>query len=112
MKKQRWLWLVIFPLIFAGCKVGSTTEAKGLENESYLQFVQGQEKYNGGVDVYVDNTASFKAKVDKVNSRTVRGNVYTIKSGTRHLKIAYKGQTLYEKDVFLSSRETKQILLP
>jgi len=110
--KKYLLLLVVFPLIFAGCKVGRITESRGLENESYLQFIQGQGKYNEGVDVFVDNIAPFKAKVDKVNSRTVKGNVYTIKSGTRHLRVEYKGQVLYEKDIVLSSQETRQVQLP
>jgi len=112
MKKYVLLLFALFPFLFTGCKVGSTTESRGLENESYLQFVQGQGKYSEGVDVYVDNIAPFKAKVNKVDSRTVKGNVYTIQSGTRHLKVVYKGQTLYEKDVFLSSQETRRIQLP
>ena len=112
MKKCVLLLLMIFPLVFTGCKVGRTTESRGLENESYLQFVQGQGKYDEGVDVFVDNLAPFKAKVDKVNSRTVKGNVYTIKSGTRYLKVVYKGQVLYEKNVVLSSQETRQVQLP
>ena len=112
MKKYVLLLLVIFSFIFTGCKVGSTTGSRGLENESYLQFVQGQEKYNEGVNVFIDNIAPFKAKVDKVNSRTVKGNVYTVKSGTRHLRVEYKGQVLYEKDVVLSTQETRQIQLP
>jgi hypothetical protein len=109
---KKYLLLLIFPLVIFGCRVGRTTEVKGLENETYLQFVQGEQKYSEGVEVFVDNLAPFTAKVNKVNDRTVKGNVYTVKSGTRHLKVVYKNKVLFEKDVVLSSQQTRQIQLP
>lgn len=109
---KKYILLLIIPLILAGCSVGRTTESRGLENESYLQFIKGQESYPKGVQVFVDDAEPFTAKVDKVNSRTVKGNVYTIKSGTRHLKVVYQGEVLYEKDVVLSSQQTRSIQLP
>ena len=109
---KKYLLLLIIPLILAGCSVGRTTTTRGIENESYLQFVQGQEKYSDGVDVFIDNNEPFKAKVDKIKKQTVKGNIYTIKSGTRQLKVEYKGNVLYEKKVVLSSQETRQIQLP
>jgi hypothetical protein len=109
---KKYLLLLIFPLVIFGCSVGRTTEAKGLENETCLQFVQGQQKYPEGVEVFVDELAPFTAKVNKVNDRTVKGNVYTVKSGTRHLKVVYKNAVLFEKDVVLSSQQTRQIQLP
>lgn len=112
MKKHILLLVTVISIIFTGCKVGRTTESRGLENESYLQFVQGQKVYEEGVDVFVDGIAPFKAKVDKMDSRMVKGNIYTVKSGTRHLKVEYKGSVLYEKNVVLASQETRQIQLP
>jgi hypothetical protein len=109
---KKYLLLLIIPLVVLGCRVGRTTESRGLENESYLQFVQGQQKYSEGVEVFVDDLAPFKAKVNKVNDRTVKGNVYTVKSGTRHLKVVYKDKVLFEKEVVLSSQQTRQIQLP
>jgi hypothetical protein len=109
---KKYLWLLVIPLVLWGCKVGRTTETRGLENESYLQFVQGQQKYTEGVTVFVDDLAPFNAKVNKVNDRTVKGNVYTVKSGTRHLKVVYNNQTVFEKEVVLSSQQTRQIQLP
>ncbi|MDR2058053.1 MAG: hypothetical protein LBP83_07215 [Dysgonamonadaceae bacterium] len=111
MKKYLFV-LCIVPLILYGCRVGRTTEVRGYENESYLQFVQGQQKYQEGVEVYVDDLPFFVAKVNKVNDRTVKGNVYTVKSGTRHLKVVYKGKVLFDKQVILSSQQTRQIQLP
>jgi hypothetical protein len=110
---KKYLLLLIIPFLFGGCKVGRTTESKGLENEAYLQFVQtSSQKYAEGVTVFVDNLDAFNATVNKVNDRTVKGNIYTIKSGPRHLKVVYKDKTLYEKDIVLSSQQTRQIQLP
>jgi hypothetical protein len=109
---KKYILFLLIPVIFSGCGVGRTTEAKGLENESFLQFVQGQEKYIEGVGVFIDNLDPFIAKVDEVNDRIVKGNVYTVKSGTRHLKVVYKGKILYDKQIVLQSQQTKQIQLP
>lgn len=105
-------YLLLIPVLLAGCSVGRTTEARGLENEAYLQFSKGQESYSGGVTVYVDDNEPFVAKVDVINSRKVKGNVYVIKTGKRHLKVVHKGKVLLEQDVFLSSQETRVIKLP
>lgn len=104
--------LLAIPLVLLGCTAGRTTETRGLENESYIQVVEGQQKYPEGVDVYVDDAAPFKVKVNKVNDRIAKGNVYTVKSGTRHLKVVYKSQVLFDKQVVLSSQQTRQIQLP
>jgi hypothetical protein len=109
---KKYLLLFIIPLVLFGCRVGRTTESRGYENESYLQFVQGQQKYPEGVEVFVDDLPSYKAKVNNVNDRVVKGDVYTIKSGTRHLKVVYNGKVLYDKKVVLSSQQTRQIQLP
>jgi hypothetical protein len=74
--------------------------------------VQGQQKYPEGVKVFVDDLPPFDAKVNKVNDRTVKGDVYTVKSGTRYLKVVYKNTVLFDKQVVLSSRQTRQIQLP
>ena len=109
---KKYIIFLFIPFILAACSVGKTTESRGVENESYLQFLQGQEKYKEGVSVYVDDLPPFMAKVDKVNSRTVKGNVYTIKSGTRHVKVVYNNTILYEKHIILSTQQTRQIQLP
>lgn len=112
MKKHIW-FLIISVIVLSSCSVGRTTESRGLENEAYLQFVRGTTvKYSDGVEVYIDKDEPFKAKVNKVDSRTVKGDTYVIKSGKRHLAVVYKGETIYEKDIIVSTQETKRIQLP
>lgn len=99
--------------MFTSCSVGRTTETKALENQAYLQFLRGTtEKYSDGVTIYLDNEPPFKAKVNKVKSTTVKGNVYVIYSGKRHLRVEYKGDVIYDKDIFLSSQESRVVQLP
>ncbi len=96
-----------------GCKVGNVTHAGGVDNQSYLQFIQGGEtKYKEGVEVYVDNSPAFTAQVDKIEKMKVRGNVYAIKDGQHQLKVVYNGSTLYEKKIIVGNQETKKITLP
>jgi hypothetical protein len=109
---KKYILLLIFSVVLFGCKVGRTAESRGLENESYLQFVQGQQEYPEGVEVFIDDLPVFTAKVNKVNDRTVKGDAYTVKSGTRHLKVVYKTEILFEKKVILSSQQTRRIQLP
>lgn len=112
MKAHIWL-LALLVLVLGACSVGRTTESRGLENQAYLQFVRGNtDKYSDGVDVYIDDAQPFKAKVDKVDSRTVKGNTYVIKSGKRHLKVEHNGTVLYEKDIIVTTQETRKVQLP
>lgn len=112
MKTHIWL-LSLLVLVLGACSVGRTTESKGLENQAYLQFVRGNsEKYSDGVDVFIDDAQPFKAKVNKVDSRTVKGNTYVIKSGKRYLRVEYRGAVLYEKDIIVTTQETRRIQLP
>lgn len=114
MKKYLLLLLIGALIVGLGaCSVGRTTESRGLENQAYLQFVRGtQGSYSDGVEVYVDDAEPFVAKVNKLNSRTVKGDVYVINSGTRHLKVTHRGTVLYEKTIVLSTQETRRIQLP
>ena len=107
------LFISCLTFLLAGCSVGNVSRSGGLESESYLQFVQGGNTvYNGGVEVYVDDNPVFTAKVDKIKKQTVKGTVYGVKNGTRHLKVIYKGNILFEKDIVIATQETKQIKLP
>lgn len=111
---KTYIWLLALVLVVLGaCSVGRTTESRGLENQAYLQFVRGNtDKYLDGVDVYIDDAQPFKAKVDKVDSRTVKGNTYVIQSGKRHIRVEYGGDVLYEKDIIVTTQETRKVQLP
>lgn len=112
MKTYIWLFALVL-VVLGACSVGRTTESRGLENQAYLQFVRGNtDKYSDGVDVFIDDAQPFRAKVDKVDSRTVKGNTYVIQSGKRYLRVEYHGNVLYEKDIIVTTQETRKVQLP
>ncbi|MDR1343007.1 MAG: hypothetical protein LBK18_07130 [Prevotellaceae bacterium] len=105
--------IVATACMVAACSVGNVSRSGGLDNQGYLQFVQGgSTSYSEGVTVMVDDNPAFTAKVDQIKKLRVKGNTYAVKSGTRHLKVVYKGETLYEKKVIIATQETKQVNLP
>jgi hypothetical protein len=98
-------------LILASCKVGSYTQTVGEPEQAYLLFVSPHH-YSGKVHVSLDHMTNFNASVIKEKKGTVKGTVYGIVSGTRMIKVTKAGKLLYEGQVFISSLETKKILLP
>jgi hypothetical protein len=106
------LLAIVATITLAGCKVGMTSEAKGRNQEAYLQLIQTVTKYENGVSVSVDNNAPFTAMVDKQTKMGVKGNVYTIPTGRHRITISVDGKVIYSKEIFTSSQETKQIKLP
>ncbi len=107
------LALCMLALVLAfSCKVGMISESRGKAQEAYIQFIQTQTKYENGVSVSIDNGTIFIAKVDKQTKRGVTGNIYTIPTGRHRISVKVDGRLLYEKEIFTSSQETKQISLP
>lgn len=94
------------------CKVGYISEARGKAPEAYLQFVQTQTEYDHGVTVTIDGKITFTAKVDKETRRGVKGNKYAIATGRHQVKVMLNEKLLFEKEIFVSSQELKQITLP
>ena len=113
-KVLRILALTFIVGVFTSCRVGTVTSSGGMDSQSYLQFIQGGERsYSGGVTVYIDQNTEFPAKVDRVRKfGGTRGNLYGIQPGKRHLKVVYKNNILYEKDIVVATQETKKITLP
>lgn len=79
---------------------------------AYLLFV-GQKEYGGKeVQVTIDNAEPFTAKVVKSKKANRRGTQYGIGTGTKSLVVKCDGKTLYQKKIFVSTQEVKQIILP
>lgn len=81
-----------------------------MENEAYLEFVGPVRSYPEGVDVSIDDKINFKAVVIKDKVAYMKGKVYAISTGTHILKVLYKGQVLYEKQIFVAAQETKKFV--
>lgn len=103
--------LTLVCLLLSGCKVGNVPSSQGLSDQAFLYFVSIN-KYPQPVEVTIDNQTSFNAKVVKEKKGTVKGNIYAVATGKRHVKVSSQGKIIFERDVFLSTQETKKIALP
>ena len=119
MKKLIFLFIASL-LIFSGCKVGEGTisTSRGLENESFLEFVGTAKNYKGGVDVNIDDKTTFKAKVHNQHEGDYfpkkdrfKGEVYAIPTGTHTVTVSYNGNVIYKKQIFVSAQENVKIVL-
>lgn len=97
--------------LISSCKVGNYSQEGGLPDQAYLLFV-ANEKYSNDVQVTIDNTTTFNAKVLKEKKGTIKGNTYAIAKGRRAIKVSFQGKIIFEKEIFVSAQETKKIQLP
>lgn len=111
MKKL--LILFALPLILSGCKANyPVAQQSGKEDMAYLLFVSSKQYAGKEIQVAIDGAQPFTAKVVKQKKANRKGTQYGINTGTRSLKVMCDGKTLYEKKLFLSTQEVKQIILP
>lgn len=115
MKKNLLFAIFAVALLIVGCKVNyPVAQETGKEDMAYLLFVGPRQTYGNGsklVQVDVDGN-KFDAKVVKPKTSNRKGTQYGVGTGNRHIKVEFEGKTIYEKQLFLSSQETKIINLP
>lgn len=107
--------LSLMCLAFIGCKTQfPVAQETGKTDMAYLLFVgTNKSDYKGKtVEVTVDDNAPFTANVVWQKRATRRGTQYGVATGTRSVKVTCNGKEVYNKKVFLSAQETKQIILP
>ena len=110
MKK---LFLFAMTLFLIGCKANyPVAQQSGKEDIAYLLFISSDQYANEKIEVTLDNAEPFYAKVVKQKKSHRRGTQYGIGTGTRNLTVKHKGQTIYQKKIFVSTQEVKQIILP
>lgn len=111
MKKL--ILLFAIPLLLIGCRANlPVAQESGKEDIAYLLFVSSNQYAGKEVQVKVDNNAPFSAKVVKAKKANLRGCQYGIAVGTRTLTVSYDGKNIYQKKIFVSTQEVKQIVLP
>ncbi len=110
---KKWLILFALPLLLFGCKVNyPVAQQSGKEDMAYLLFISSDEYAGKEVLVTIDNEQPFNAVVVAQKKSKRKGMQYGVSTGTRSLKVTYEGKTLYQKKIFLSTQEVKQIMLP
>lgn len=113
MKKIFLLCTVCLALV--GCKTQfPVAQETGKADMAYLLFVgTNKDDYRDKtVEVTIDDNAPFTANVVWQKRASRRGTQYGIGTGNCNLKVTCNGKVVYEKKVFLSAQETKQIILP
>lgn len=113
--KKLFFALVAMAFLLAGCKSNyPVAQQSGKEDMAYLLFVGPKETYGNGkktVQVDVDGT-KFDAMVVKPKVANRKGTQYGVATGRRKVVVTFEGRTVYSKELFLSSQETKIITLP
>lgn len=96
---------------FVSCKAPVAMQS-GREDMAYLVFTSPKTYWNKKVDVSIDGQTNFEAKVVKTKRSNYWGRQYGISTGRRALTVSYEGTIIYQKEIFVSSQETKVIVLP
>ena len=115
MKAKILLLTMAIASILVGCKSSfPVAQQSGKEDMAYLVFVGPRQIYgNGSKPVQVDvDGKQFDAKVVKPKTANRKGIQYGVATGRRNVTVKFNGQIIYQKQLFLSSQETKIITLP
>lgn len=111
MNKLFIILLSVTFLVISSCATGIKTTTKGVDNTSYLEFVGEPRFYPDGVEVILNNKTAFIAGVN-VSEDQIGGISYAIPPGKHDLEVRAGGELIYSKQIFISTQETKQIMLP
>lgn len=115
MKKRLLFTMLAVTCFLVSCKTNyPVAQQSGKEDMAYLVFVGPRQTYgNGSKPVQVDvDGKTFDAKVVKPKVANRKGTQYGVATGNRHVTVKFKGETIYRKQLLLSSQETKIINLP
>jgi hypothetical protein len=105
------LFFTILTTLLIGCGITKTV-SRGIENQAFLLIVGTPSKYPNGVEVVLDNKTIFNAEVQKNNAKVKHLRLYGISSGKHKVSISKNNKSIYEKIIFVSSQQTKKIILP
>lgn len=110
---KNFLILLTLPVLLMACRAHyPVAQQSGKEDMAYLLFVSPKEHSGDNVQVVIDDKTNFTAKVVKARKANRRGTQYGISTGRHKITVSHKGQILYQKEIFVSSQEVKQINLP
>lgn len=111
--KAKVLMFLGLTLLLTACKANyPVAQQSGKEDMAFLLFVSPDVYAGKNVQVMVDELEPFEARVVKSVKSNRRGTQYGIATGRRKLKVVYQGKTIYKKEIFVSSQDVKQIVLP
>lgn len=105
------LFITILTSLLIGCGI-TKTESRGIENQAFLLIIGTPSKYPKGVKVVIDDKTIFNTEVQKNRDKVKHLKLYGISSGKHKVSISKNNKRIYEKIIFLSSQQTKKIILP
>lgn len=114
MKKKFMIpFMVVISFLLGSCKANfPVAQQSGKDDVAYLLFVSASNQGSEIVDVTIDGSTTFEAKTVKAKKANRKGTSYAIATGRRKIKVIKEGQILYNKEIFVSTQETKIITLP
>ncbi len=111
MKKTVFAFAALALMLVSGCKA-PVAQQGGKEDMAYLLFVSPSQYAGDVVQVSIDDETTFNAEVVKEKKAKRKGSQYGIATGNRSIKVTSQGKVLYQKKIFVSAQEVKQIMLP
>jgi hypothetical protein len=109
MKKILFFTILTTQLI--GCGITKTV-SRGIENQAFLLIVGTPTKYPNNVEVVLDEKTRFTAEVQKNKAKIKHLRLYGISIGKHKVSILKNNKRIIEKTIFVSSQQTKKIILP
>ena len=110
---KTFLMFLVVPILMLACKANyPVAQESGKEDMAYLLFVSQKQYAGKDVQVSIDGNILFSARVVKAKKSNRRGMQYGIGTGRRKIKVTSQGENLYQKEIFVSTQEVKQIVLP
>lgn len=110
--KTRLFTLLGTLLLLGSCAHYPVAQQSGKEDMAYLLFTSGKEYVGKTVTVTIDDATHFDAKVVKTSKSNRKGTQYGVSTGKKAIEVKQDGKTIYSKQIFLSTQETKIITLP
>ena len=104
------LFFTILTALLIGCGITKTV-SKGIENQAFLLIVGTPSNYPNGVEVIIDDKTKFNAEVQKNRDKVKHLRLYGISTGKHKVSISKNNKSIYEKIIFVSSQQTKKIIL-
>ena len=112
--KLKLLFALGLILLLSGCRANyPVAQQSGKDDVAYLIFVSHKEYAKKKVTATLDDGEKvFEAKTVKAKDSYRKGTSYAIATGRRRINVEYRGISIYNKEIFVSTQETKIITLP
>lgn len=97
--------------LLVGCDVTKTV-SRGIENQAFILILGTPSNYPNGVEVVIDEKTKFNAEVQKNKDKVKHLRLYGISPGKHKISILNNNKNIYDQIIFISSQQTKKIILP